>query len=143
MKTLLVIKKENFQTIRTIFWTVLAIVVIMSTPYIINAEDFIINARLWYIASVISYAIIGYVVIEKTNPENILFLEEFIIVRLIINISAIVILLVGFVLHYFYFFPSIITDIIGGWTGAVSFILFIILSIWEYLSREKFYYSGE
>ncbi|MDP2944169.1 MAG: hypothetical protein Q8N57_01175 [bacterium] len=117
------------QRVAKFFWPLLAVAAVFLTAYVITGANPSANARVWYFAGIIAYIIIGGVIISEVNEVNVSgFMGTLIEGLLLINIVAIIILIVGFVLNFFLNLPLTVQAILG-WPAIVSLIIFIILTL--------------
>lgn len=124
-----VFSKRNLKRVAKFFWPLLTVAAVFLTAYVITGANPSANARVWYFAGIIAYIIIGGVIISETNEVNVSgFMGTLIGGLLWINIVAIIILIVGFVLNFFLNLPLAVQGILG-WPAIVSLIIFIILTL--------------
>lgn len=121
--------KKTSQRVAKFFWPLFAVAAVFLAAYVLTGTNPVANARLWYFTGVIAYAIIGGVIISEANEKNIYsFIGTLILGLMWINIIAIIILIVGFVLNIFLNLPLAVQAILG-WPAIVSLILFVILTL--------------
>lgn len=144
MKKLFAFSKKNATEINIISLGIFMVVLIFLIPYGIKIKSSVDNIRFWYLIALMCYTAMGIIIINEINRTNVhRFLGGLIYVRIVINISICILLLIGFILHFFPFFPDIIESVIGGLVGLISFILFFVLMILEYHTFRINYYCGK
>jgi len=128
MKAISLFLKENRQTLATTSWTILAVVAIFLLAATFTGISPRADANIWYWAAIISYLVVGGVMSDKIDEDNIDgFVGKVYKGLLIINVLIIIFSFVCFVLHFFLSFPPPIQAICG-WSAAMSCLLFIMLT---------------
>lgn len=111
-----------------VLWTAVILAIILLIASFMLGDNSEKNIRVWYFYGVLSYLIIGGVIIAKTDNFNIVR------ILLTINFIAIILLLLGFIFHLFIVF-SLPLQVIFGWPAMLSAIFFFALIFFACLGQ--------
>lgn len=111
-----------------VLWTAVILAIIFLIASFMLGDKPETNIRVWYFYGVLTYLIIGGVLIAKTDNFNIVRL------LLLINLIAIILLLLGFILNFFIIF-SLPLQVIFGWPAILSAIFFFALIFFACLGQ--------